>query len=97
MAQVVQDARLRASIEHYLDYLINQWEGIPELAAEWDEWDEESRLTFIFNWGVPADRLAQLHEWAQQGLLTPAQRARYEQLLKLVDAHRATLERLLAD
>jgi hypothetical protein len=54
-------------------------------------------LTFIFNWGVPADRLAQLHEWAQQGLLTPAQRARYEELLKLVDTHRPTLERLLAD
>ena len=97
MAQVAQDPQLRSRIEHYLDYLTNQWEGIPELAAEWEDWDQDSRLTFVLNWGVPADRLHQLQGWAAQGLLTPGQHARYDGLLQLVERNRPTLERLLAD
>ena len=95
MAQVAQDPQLTSRIEHYLDYLINQWEGIPELAAEWHEWDRESRLTFMFNWGVPRDRLHSLRQWREQGLLTPEQGERYDRLMKLVAEHRLTLERLL--
>ena len=97
MAQVVPDAERGAWIDDYLEYLIREWESIPGLAAEWDEWDDLSQLTFVVNWGVPADRLAQLHQWAEQGLLTPAQRQRYEQLLQLVAQHRPTLEELLKD
>jgi hypothetical protein len=95
VAQVAQDPQLRGRIEHYLEYLTNQWAGIPELAAEWDEWDRESRLTFMFNWGVPADRLHQLKQWAEQDVLTPEQRERYDRLLELVTEHRPTLDRLL--
>jgi hypothetical protein len=97
MAQVAQDAQLRYRIEHSLDYLINEWEGIPELAAEWGEWDRESRRTFVFNWPVPADHLHQLQQWAEQDVLTPEQRERYDRLMELVAEHRPTLERLLAD
>ena len=95
MAQLAPRRDLHEWIEDYLDYLIREWESIPELAAEWDEWDRESRLTFIFNWGVPADRLHQLKQWAEQGALAPNQRERYDRLLTLVAEHRSTLERLL--
>ncbi len=97
MAQVGSDAALRERIDEYLDYLIRTWEGIPELAAEWDDWDDLSQLTYVVNWGVPADRMAQLKRWAEQDLLTPEQRVRYEALLKVADQHGPTLERLLAD
>jgi hypothetical protein len=97
MAQVRTPAELQAWIEDYLNYLIAEWEDIPALAAEWDEWDDSSRLTFVVNWGVPADRLHQLQGWAEQGLLRPEQRARYERLQELVAQHQPTLERLLAD
>ena len=95
MAQVAQRAKLREWIEDYLDYLFREWESIPALAAEWEEWDENSKLTFVIDWGVPEDRLGQLRQWAEKDLLTPAQRARYEELLWLVAQHRPVLERLL--
>jgi hypothetical protein len=97
MAQVASDAKLGEWIDEYLVYLTRAWKGIPQLAAEWEEWDEHSRLVFDLNWAVPEDRLLQLRHWAEQGLLTPAQCTRYQELLKLVEKNRPTLERLLAD
>ena len=70
---------------------------MPLQAQEWDDWDDLSRLTFVVNWPVADDQLHMLNQWAEQGLLTPAQRERYEQLRQLVAEHRPTLERLLAD
>ncbi len=97
MAQVRSDPALRERIDGYLDYLIRTWEDIPELADEWDDWDDLSQLTYVVNWGVPADRMAQLKRWAEQDLLSPEQRVRYKALLKLADQHGPTVERLLAD
>jgi len=94
---VTQSPELRARIDHYLHYLLREWEGIPALAAEWGDWDEDSRLVFDVNWGVPADRLYQLQRRAEQGLLAPEQRARYDELLQLVERHRPLLEELLKD
>ena len=95
MAEVTENLLLRQRIDHYLSYLLREWEGIPHLAAEWADWDELSRLTFDVNWTVPEDRLHQLRQWAKEGRLTPEQTDRYEELLKLVEQHRPTLERLL--
>ena len=97
MAQLVQDPTLRDKIEFALDYLLREWSGVQELAGEWNNWDEDSRLVFELNWAVPEDWLHQLQQWAEQGVLTPEQRCRYADLLKLVAQQRPTLERLLAD
>lgn len=97
MAQVARDPKLRERIDDYLDYLLRTWEAVPETAAEWDQWDDLSRLTFTVDWGVPEDRLYQLQQWAEQNLLTPEQCARYKELLALVAEHRPTLEQMLAD
>ena len=93
----MKDKDVYAFIEDYLAYLFTEWSGIPDLAAEWHEWDEPSRLTFDVNWGVVEDRLATLAYWHAKGLLTAQQCTRYEQLLRLVDEQRPTLERLLAE
>lgn len=97
MAQVVQDSQLHSRIEHYLDYLTRAWEGVPLDAREWDEWDDLSQLTFVVDWGVPADRLDQLQRWAAEGRLTPEQCIRYDALLVLVERYRRTLDRMLQD
>ncbi len=97
MADVGTHIDVHQWVNDYLDYLFMEWEQLPELAAEWDDWDDLSRLPFVLNWGVPADRLAQLHAWAADGLLTPTQRGRYHQLLQLIANNRPTLERLLAE
>jgi hypothetical protein len=95
MAQVAQDTALQTRIDYYLDYLLQQWDGLSEVNAEWDEWDDESRRTFAANWAVPRDRLAQLHTWAAQGLLTAEQRSRYERLCAIAASQNTLLERLM--
>ena len=97
MAQIARDRQLHDWIDDYLSYLVDVWAGLPGLADEWDRWDESSRLTFVVDWGVPSDRLHQLQQSAEQGLLSAAQRARYEQLLRLMEEHGPLLARLLAD
>lgn len=97
MAHVASPAEVQEAIADYLDYLLGAWRGIPELAAEWPEWDEHSRFVFAFDWDVPEDRLCQLAKWAAQDLLTPAQRAHYDELLRLVEQNRPILNDLLAE
>jgi hypothetical protein len=97
MAQVTQDPQLQDRIDDYLDYLINSWEGIPQLAAEWAEWDADSQLCFVLNWGVPSDRLAQIRGWAEQGMLTPSQLSHYRKLEGLVAEYQPLLDWMLAE
>ena len=84
-------------IDDYLAYLVREWQSIPELAAEWDEWENHEQFDFVIEWPIREDRLHMLRTWAEQGKMTPAQCARYEELLKLVDEHRPTLTRLLEE
>jgi hypothetical protein len=95
MAQLDAKTSIGEWIDDYLEYLWGEWDQLPGMAAEWDEWDKESRLTFAEDWGVPADRLAQLRGWAAEGLLTPAQQQRYDALLALVARNGETLAYLL--
>ncbi|MGH2353028.1 MAG: hypothetical protein ACRDJN_15570 [Chloroflexota bacterium] len=97
MAQVATDLELVQRIEKYLEYLASEWQDVPAVAQEWNSWQEHERLDFVIEWPIREDRLHQLHQWAAQDRLTPAQRARYEDLLTLVAANRPTLERLLAE
>ncbi|HLH23968.1 MAG TPA: hypothetical protein VK066_15705 [Chloroflexota bacterium] len=97
MAQVAKDSEVREWIDDYLDYLFAEWEAIPEVAAEWDEWQDHEQLDFVVEWPIREDRLRELQQWAEQGLLAPQQQARYERLLALVARQRPTLEKLLRD
>lgn len=97
MAQVTQNPQLSARIDAYLGTLTQVWEDLPAELREWNEWDELSRLTYAAEWEWQhASQLQQLTEWAAQGVLTPAQQARYDALLQLVARHRPLLDRLLA-
>jgi hypothetical protein len=97
MAQVTQEPKLRERIDDFLDYLIKSWKGIPALSAEWDEWDADSQLFFVLNWGVPSDRLAQVRGWAEQGVLTRSQFSQYQKLEALVAEYQPLLDRMLAE
>ncbi|MCC7107069.1 MAG: hypothetical protein IT307_18210 [Chloroflexi bacterium] len=70
---------------------------MPELAAEWDDWDENSQLDFIFDWPISRERLTRVRRLAEAGKLTPEQQTRFEYVLRLVAEHGPTLERLIAD
>lgn len=97
MAQVTHVLSPSERIDPYLDSLFREWESIPELAREWVAWEEPDRLDFTYEWSIREDYLAQLQGWVTQGLLTPAQQARYDNLLGLVARHRPLLATLLRE
>lgn len=94
MAQVTHILTPQQRIDPYLDYLFREWGSVPELAQEWWRWEELDRLDFMYEWAIRESYRGQLEEWATQGLLSPAQHARYKGLLKLIARYRPTLEEL---
>ena len=97
MAPLTPPANVDKWIDDYLTYLIREWEGIPDLAAEWDEWEDYDQFDFVIEWPIREDRLSQLEQWFELGLFTLEQCALYEELLRLIAQHRATLEYLISD
>jgi len=95
MAQIAQETTLRARIDHYLAYLTDEWAAIPDLAAEWADWEDHERLDFEVEWPLREDRLRQLRQWSTKGLLTAEQQTRYAGLQGLIERYRSVLERLL--
>lgn len=96
MAQVARDLHPRPDVDYHLDYQFRAWAGIPEYTEWWPDMDAVDREVFHLEWvGITEGRLDQLRQWAEQGLLTTAQRDRYRQLLELVAQHRPTIEALL--
>ena|SRR5579864_7444002 len=97
MAQVKSGSQLREWIDDYLAYLLREWQNLPDLAQEWDCWTADEQLDFVVEWPIREDRLQQLQHWAAEGRLTPAQCARYQDLLALIARYRSTLERLFVE
>ena len=98
MAQVARDPRLESDIDYHLEYQFHQWNNIPDVAEHWAEMDAIDQEVFHLEWvGITESRLTMLGQWAEQGLLTPAQRARYDELLQLVARCRPLLDDLLAE
>lgn len=97
MAALARDQRTEERIDAFLAYCMREWEAILEVADEWADWSDLERLEFRTEWPIRTDRLEQLRQYAKQGLLSPAQRVRFDGLLRLEARHRRRLEGLLAD
>lgn len=76
---------------------LGEWKDIPVVAVEWEEWEDHEQLDFVLEWTIREDRLHQLQGWCEQGLFTPVQQARYDELLQLVTRYRPMLEQRLKD
>ena len=98
MAQVARDPTLESDIDYHLEYQFRQWDNLPDIAEHWAEMDAIDREVFQLEWvGITESRLTLLEQWAEQDLLTPAQRARYDELLRLVARCRPLLDNLFAE
>ena len=94
MAKVVQDPQLQERIERFLKYALDEWSSVPEYAAEFDSWDWLDQIVFVHEWDIRESAVAELTRYAQEGLLTPDQWTRYEELQSLVARHRPRIEAL---
>ena len=98
MAQVVPDPRTESDIDYHLNYQFMKWQSVPEVAEWWPDMDGVDKEVFDLEWcGITQSRLDELQHWAEQGLLTATQRARYEELRRLVARYRPLIEQLLGE
>ena len=94
MAQVTPDLELQEHVDFLLGVLLPSWQDVRRFAADWKDWSPDDRLDVLVEWGVRESRLQELRDYADQGLLTPTQCARYQELMLLIEKYRPILERL---
>src|SRR5688572_33140679 len=94
MANQIELESLAEKIDEFLSYVAAAWETIPDDAAEWQTWDEESQLVYRLEWAIPRDRWAALQRWSAEGLLTAEQVCRFHEIEELMRVHSAALARL---
>jgi hypothetical protein len=98
MAQQTVEPQTRERIDRSLNYLFDQWAGVPWWAEMWPEMDGVQREVFHLEWcGITEQRWSEMQRWAEQDLLTPEQRDRYASLSHLVAEQRPLLQSLLED
>jgi hypothetical protein len=97
MASLTQQSALASRIDHVLGHLTDQWLAIPEVVSTWETWDELDRLDFVLEWPIREIDLEQLRQWNDEGQLSERQHLRFEELERLVQRHRASVNRLLEE
>jgi hypothetical protein len=95
MAQVARQPRSSSLIDKDLTNLLGFWRAVPELQAEWPEWDEFSRVDFIIEWPIEREALIRVKKAAKTGLLNERQQRDWQELQGLIETHRATMEWML--
>jgi hypothetical protein len=93
MAEVARD--VTADVDWLLDYLLAEWEDIPNIAREWPTWTKIDRIHALIDWPVVESNLRALEDYAAQGILTPAQSEQYTRLHVLVTKYRPLLQQLM--
>lgn len=73
---------------------LRQWQTLPEVEAEIDEWDWVDQVVFIEEWPIEEDRLTDLERFAAVGAMAPDQLARHEELKRVVARNRPIIRRL---
>jgi len=93
MAQV--KGSVSKEVDRLLDQLMGDWQQVPEVATEIDDWDIVAQLTFTEEWPLVEIRLRRLEEHVQQAHLTPSQITQYEELKRLIAKDRPILQRIM--
>lgn len=96
MAQMTTAMTTERRIEVSLDVAFGHWERVRFHVTEWDTLDPEQQLSFIEEWTMVITRLKRLDQDFQSGLMSSAQRKRYEALMRIVDRWRPAAERMIA-
>ena len=95
MAEEVANKQKSRSIDSTLDWSLEVWRGLPEIAEEIHEWETFERLNYLYEWSIEEDRISELREYASEGVLESRQAERLRELERLVEQNRPILEGLL--
>ncbi len=88
----------KPDVDGYLDYLLDAWARVPEVARGWDALDSFEQEMFHLEWiGVTESRLRELERWRTQSTFSVGQQSRCEELTRLVARVRPVLNSLFAD
>jgi hypothetical protein len=87
--------RVSQDVERLLAWLTLEWERVPQVAQEIDQWDLMEQLHFTEEWPLEEDRLLTLQRYAARGVLSADQRARFEALQRIIARHRPILQQIL--
>ena len=97
MAQVARKHRPAWLIDKDLANLLGLWRTVEEQAAEWPEWDRDSRMDFVLEWPIERETLVRVEEVASAGLLNERQQRDWQELQQLIEMHRETMEWMLGE
>lgn len=93
---VVQNRK--PDIDSLLNYQFDAWRRVPTYARDWNRLDDFEREVFHLEWtGVTESRLRELDRFLKQGIFTSPQRARYEELSRLITQMRPILETMFSE
>ena len=81
-------------VDRLLEMGLYHWTRLPEVEREIGGWPLIDQLDFVVELPLEETRLDRLRAHAERGEMAEGQRARYEELLRLVDANRPIAERL---
>ncbi len=95
MAQVAHEQELSRRVDWDLERLLGFWRTVPEQAAEWMEWDEDSKLDMIIEWPIDRERLRRVVHAAEAGQLNVEQCRSWQEVQQLIARHRTTVEEML--
>jgi hypothetical protein len=97
MAQVARAHRPARLIDKDLARLLGFWRAVPELEADWPEWDELSRLNVIHTWPIERQTFQRVVDASAAGLLNERQLRDWQELRRLIKTHRKAVEQMLGE
>lgn len=84
-------------VDHLLDLSIAAWKELPEVAEEVHEWDFDSQISYLADWGAQEERLLALERRFEQGEMDTRQAAKYARLKQTVREAWPVLARLRSE
>lgn len=91
MAEVVNKLQ---SIDSTLDWSLEVWSELPEVAEELPSWRPFERLNYLYEWPLEEEKLSELRAYNRDGVLETAQAERFRELEGLVEENRPIIEDL---
>lgn len=89
----VTDKRSK-DIDSTLEWSLRVWRALPEVAEEIEGWTPVERLDFLYEWPLEEQKLAELREYSEKGLMNPLQERRYRTLEEAVAQNQHLIDEL---